>query len=171
MKKILLFTFIMGLFLQTTMSQELPECKLRFELPNDEWSLMFHQTDDDGIVTYVYNREPVTTAEGVSFTPYIGIIIEDLEDEDTDVITFSIMKRFTIPFEVINVFIHESGIIDYTNAIGYKGTYVDEFERTLYWIHAINGTKGIQFIFESSSDTFELVDEEFLKSIKSIRVL
>jgi len=57
----------------------------------------------------------------------------------------------------------DDGIINYINAVGYKGTYIDKtsLNHTVYVVHAINEDVGLQ--------TFPTIDTEFLQILKSIR--
>jgi len=68
------------------------------------------------------------------------------------------------------VFIQKDGIIDLKNAIGYKGKYSDTFgEHTVYIIHGINNSKGIQIIFDVLTNLFDKLDPEFKVTLKSLK--
>ncbi len=73
--------------------------------------------------------------------------------------------------KVAQTFINGDGIINFSNAVGYKGSYVDGNSLThiVYVIHAINGDKGIQLILDTTSETFSLVNPDFLAVLKSFR--
>jgi hypothetical protein len=88
-----------------------------------------------------------------------------------DIITWSVNKRGSAPFDVDKVFIHGDGPINFLNAVAYKGKYVDEYklEHTVYVVHAINNNMGIQVIFDATTSVFDQVDKEFQTTMKSIR--
>lgn len=73
--------------------------------------------------------------------------------------------------DVAKTFFHKDGIINYTNAVGYKGTYIDQASlgHTVYVVHAINEDKGLQIILDTTTDTFSAMDTGFLQILKSIR--
>jgi hypothetical protein len=88
-----------------------------------------------------------------------------------DVVTYSVNKRASGAFDVTKMFTHDDGIINYINAVGYKGTYSDQgsLNHTVYVVHAINEDKGLQIIMDTTTDTFPTIDTEFLQILKSIR--
>src|SRR6478609_4488787 len=153
--KILVLTLLtftaFGLFTDE-LTQELREAKIKIDLPNDSWFLANKQ-EINGLTIYYFKRKP----------------IEDI-DKNMDAITYSALKRSKVSFEVSEVFTHENGKINYENAIGYKGKYVDKgLNHTVYVIHGINGKKGLQFICDVTTNILDKVDGEFLTTLKSIR--
>ena len=72
---------------------------------------------------------------------------------------------------VEQTFVKGDGIINFINAVGYKGSYVDgnSQKHIVYVIHAINGDKGIQLILDTTSETFLLVNPDFLSVLESFR--
>jgi len=168
MKKTFLLTLLLVNII-TGFSQELiKEASLSFKLPNDKWELKGKQ-DKNGKQVYFFKRESIKDKLGRDVIPNISIIVEDV-DKKLDVVTFSALKRGQVNFEVDEVFIHEKGIIDFKNAIGYKGRYTDKFgEHTIYVLHAINKKKGLQIFFDVLTGVFEELDSEFKFTLKSIK--
>ena len=152
-------------------SQELiEEAKISLELPNESWELK-NKVDQNGMQIYFFKREPVIDSIGREVIPNISVIVEDV-DKNLDVVTYSMMKRGQINFEVIDMFIHDSGLIDFENAVGYKGKYNDQYgEHTVYVVHAINNKKGLQIFFDVLTGLFDNLDDEFKATLKSIKIL
>ena len=73
--------------------------------------------------------------------------------------------------DVEQTFIYGDGIINFINAVGYKGSYVDNNPLThiVYVVHTINGDEGIQLILDTTLETFSLVNPDFLAVLKSFR--
>jgi len=69
------------------------------------------------------------------------------------------------------MFTYEDGTINYINAVGYKGTYIDgaSLSHTVYVVHAINRDRGLQIILDTTTETFPTIDAEFLQILKSVR--
>jgi hypothetical protein len=161
----LLFVFLNSI----AFSQELiKEAKLKFDLPNDSWALKDKQFAE-GKKIYFYKRESIKDKSGRNVIPNISVITEKVS-KNQDVVTYSAFKRMEISFDVDKVFTHEDELIEFQNAIGYKGQYQDQYgKHTIYVIYLINNKKGIQMIFDVTSDLFNELDEEFKKTMKSIQ--
>ena len=120
------------------------------------------------MIIYVFKRDPVLDSSNRNVIPNAAVIIEKI-DPKTDVVTYSVNKRANGFFDVIQMFTHEDGTINYLNAVGYKGTYTDALSHTVYVVHAIHEDKGIQIILDTTTETFPAIDNEFLQVLKSIR--
>ena len=165
-------TFLLILLLVniiTGFSQELiKEAKLSLDLPNDKWELKGKQ-DKNGMQVYFFKRESIKDKLGRDVIPNISVVVEDV-NKKLDVVTYSALKRGQVNFEVDKVFIHDKGLFDFKNAIGYKGRYKDQFgEHTVYVLHAINNKKGLQIFFDVLTGLFEDLDAEFKYTLKSIK--
>lgn len=148
----------------------LKEANLQFELPNDKWSQIDKKITSD-LVVYFFRREAIMDKEGRAVTPTISFVIEPVKDS-TDLMEYSIEKRISVPFTVTEVFSHDSKEpkIKLLNAVGYKGTYdAQGIEHTIYVIHCINKTKGIQVICDITSELFPTYENEFLKALISLQ--
>lgn len=143
------------------------EAKIKLDIPNPHWHLQPKQ-EKNGYAIYVFKRDPVMDSSGRNIIPNAAVIIEKVQPK-TDVILYSVNKRANGGFDVTKVFSHEDGTISYLNAVGYKGTYTDQIDHTVYVVHAINGDKGIQIILDTSTGTFGTMDAEFLQILKSFR--
>lgn len=170
LKHLLLLTF---LFISSTLlSQELsiPNTKLVFELPNDEWEM----TEDREIKEMhllSFQRKPIIDDSGRSVSPNISFITEEIGDS-MNVIMFSAYKRSKVPFNVEEVFSHdfEGSPLKYKNAIGYVGNYTEgPFKHIIYVIHLKDGESGVQVIMDITESLFEEYRKEFEKSISSIK--
>lgn len=166
-KLIILLTLTLNIFFGN--GQELiEEAKISIKLPNDSWELK-NKVDQNGIQVYFFKREPIIDSIGREVIPNISIIVEDVNN-NLDVVTYSALKRSQVKFKVIEVFIHEDELIDFKNAVGYKGKYNDQFgEHTVYIVHAINNNKGLQIIFDVLTGLFDNLDSEFKITLKSIK--
>lgn len=143
------------------------EANIKLTIPNSHWHLQPRQ-EQNGFIIYVFKRDPIVDSSNRDIIPNVGVVIEKI-NQKTDIITYSVNKRANGFFSVIQMFAHEDGIIDYINAVGYKGTYTDSLDHTVYVVHAINEDKGLQIILDTTTDTFSTIDTEFLQILKSIR--
>lgn len=169
MSKISLTIILKIVFCQLLFSQQLiKEAKISMELPNEKWELKNTQTLN-GQKIYFFKRESIKDKIGRDVIPNISIITEKVNKKQ-DVVTYSAFKRMQTPFSVDSVFIHDSGIIEFKNAIGYLGQYEDKYGlHKVYVIHAINNKRGIQIFFDVTEDLFEQVDPEFRITLKSVK--
>jgi hypothetical protein len=145
------------------------EANIKLNIPNSHWHLQPRQ-EQNGLIIYVFKRDRVIDSANRNIIPNAAVIIENINPK-TDVVTYSVNKRANAFFEVTQMFIHDDGIIDFVNAVGYKGTYTDDnpINHTVYVVHAINKDKGLQFIFDTTTDTLPIIESEFLQMLKSIR--
>ena len=150
-----------------TLIRVIPEAKIMIDLPNNSWHMASKETNN-GVTVYFFKRDPITDSLKRIIIPNIDIIVEKV-DEKADIVTWSITKRANMPLDVDKMFLPGEGLINFKNAVGYKGKYTDAIEHTVYVIHAINNKMGIQLIFDSTTSVFGEVDKEFQKVMKSFR--
>lgn len=145
------------------------EAHLMLNIPNSHWHLQPKQ-DKNGFIIYVFKRDPILDSADRNVIPNVGVVIEKI-DSNTDIVTYSVNKRASGFFSVAKMFTHEEGTIDYINAVGYKGTYIDQasVSHTVYVVHAINGDSGLQIILDTTTETLPAIDAEFLQILKSLR--
>jgi hypothetical protein len=145
------------------------EANIKMDIPSSIYHLRPRQ-EQNGYIIYTFKRDPIQDSAGRSIIPNVAVVVENI-DPKMDVVTYSVTKRGNGAFDVDKMFIHGDGIIDFVNAVGYKGTYTDQndLKHTVYVIHAINGDKGIQIIMDTTAETFPSIDPEFRKILKSIR--
>ena len=145
------------------------EANIKIDIPTTAYHLRPRQ-EQNGFVVYAFKRDPIQDSAGRSIIPNVAVVIENV-DPKMDVVTYSVNKRGNAAFDVDQMFIHGDGIIDFANAVGYKGSYTDQnnMKHIVYVVHAINGDKGIQIIMDTTADTFPSIDPEFRKILKSIR--
>lgn len=143
------------------------EANVKLNIPNSHWHLQPKQVTN-GFTVYIFKRDPILDSSSRNIIPNAAVVIEDI-DPKIDVVTYSVNKRAGASFSVTKMFTHEDGTIHYLNAVGYKGTYTDEVAHTIYVVHAINGNKGMQLILDTTSETFLIMDPEFLQILKSFR--
>ena len=145
------------------------EANIKINVPDSVWHMQPRQ-QRKGYIIYSFKRDPIIDSLNRSIIPNIAVIIEKISPK-TDVVTYSINKRAKMNIKVTQTFIDGDGIINFINAVGYKGSYVDGNSLThiVYVVHAINGDKGIQLILDTTSETFSLVNPDFLAVLKSFR--
>lgn len=144
------------------------EAEVSLQLPNDKWELK-DKVEQNGMQIYFFKREPIIDSIGRSVVPNISVIVEKV-NKKLDVVTYSMLKRSQVNFEVLDTFIYEDGLIDFENAIGYKGKYIDQIgEHTVYVVHAINNKRGLQIFFDVLTELFDSLDDEFKVTLKSIK--
>lgn len=165
----ILFVIIFLVNIITAFGQELiKEANVSIQLPNNKWELKDKQ-ERNGMFIYSFKREALKDTLGRDIIPNISVIVEDI-NKNLDVVTYSIMKRSQVSFQVDDMFIHEDGILDFKNAIGFKGRYTDRFgEHTVYVIHAINKKKGLQIFCDVLTGLFDQLDPEFKIALKSLK--
>ena len=172
MKKLYLIASLLLFAVQVyAQEQSIANTKLIFELPNKHW---FKHSDQDANGKHIdfYKREAIIDSNGRQIIPNISIITEEVGDS-ADVILFSAQKRVSVPFEVDEVFSHDSekAILHYGYAVGYRGSYTDQnaLLHSVYVLHLINGTTGVQIIMDITADLFDEFGEEFRTCISSIK--
>lgn len=157
-------------FKADNLTQEITEAKFKFDLPNDKWSLWVNESYKK-VVLYSYKREAIfDSANNLDIIPNISIVIEDL-DRDLDLGTYTVTKRAEVNFEVIDIYTYSKGNIGIENAIGYKCKYIgsNKMEHTIYVVHGVNKRKGFQIICDGTSSVHDIVESEFLATLKSVR--
>jgi hypothetical protein len=169
MKQFLILLLIV-ISLQIAYGKELiNEASISIVLPNKKWELKDKQ-NTNGMNVYYFKREPIKDSLDRDVIPNISIIVEKINDS-LDIVSYSILKRMKVNYNVDKVFIHDDGINNFVNAIGYKGSYTDQFgEHTIYVIYAINNQKGIQIFFDVLSCLFDKLDPEFQITLKSLKI-
>lgn len=169
MKK-LIFVLTLMLCISFGYAQELiDEAKISLLLPNGSWKIA-DKIDQNEMQAYIYLREPIIDSIGREVISNIAVVVEDV-DEETDVINYSILKRLQMSMKVVEMFTHEDGLIDFQNALGYKFKYNDVLgEHTCYVVYGINNKKGIQIIFDVTTELFDSLDAEFKITLKSIKI-
>jgi len=94
---------------------------------------------------------------------------------DIDIVVYSAQWQIRTPFKVKSMFVSADPKKDvefsFVNAVGFQSEYTDSKGRShnTYRIYAINGDKGIQIIFDSTTSVFDIADKEFRRTIKSIQ--
>ena len=171
MNRLLLVFSTILLTSQILYSQQIiKEAKISIDLPNEKWELKDTQISN-GQKIYFFKRESLKDSQGRDVVPNISIITEKVS-KNQDVVTYSAYKRMQTPFDVDSIFIHDSGIIDFENAIGYLGSYQDKHgPHKVYVIYAFNNKRGVQIFFDVTSDLFEIMDSEFKKTLKSLKII
>ncbi len=149
---------------------KIKEAGIEFILPNKLWNLTL-QDQQNQIFIHQYKREEIIS-NGFQVIPNLAIIVEPVPDS-MNVIEFSLLKRMSVPFSVLETFIStdDNSPIQFENAIAYKGIYEDkqEIEHTILLVHLINDLKGIQFIIDITSGLYQETEDELLEIIGSIR--
>jgi hypothetical protein len=145
------------------------EANIKLEIPSSIYHLRPRQ-EQNGFIIYTFKRDPIRDSSERNIIPNVAVVIENV-DPKMDVVTYSVNKRGNAAFDVDKMFIHGDGIIDFVNAVGYQGSYIDQnnLKHTVYVIHAINGDKGIQIIMDTTTETFPSIDPEFRKILRSLR--
>ena len=150
-------------FGQTT---KIEPAKLHITMPNQEWGLADTQTNGE-MQIYFFKRTAIVDSQLRNVIPNISIITEP--NNGLDVVTYSAMKRSSMPFEITEIFIPKDIKMKYKNGIGYKGTYNDDYgKHQIYAIFLVNGETGVRIICDVLDEQFEEVEPEFLSAIKSI---
>lgn len=157
-------------FVSVGQTQNLPLGNLHYELPNDHWALG-DTFSSNGSTLYIYKREPIKDKAGRSVIPNISVIIETVPDS-TDLVMYSVSKRTIMPFKVKKVLTRsdKDAAFTFPHAVGYKGLYTDQggVSHTIYALHALNQTKGIQVVCDVTTELFATCDQEFLTLLRSI---
>ena len=145
------------------------EGNIKLTIPNAHWHLQPRQ-EQNGFIVYVFKRDPIVDSSNRNIIPNFAVVIEKI-DPKMDLVTYSVNKRGNAAFTVTKMFIDKDAIINFTNAIAYKGVYIDKYSlnHTVYVVHAINKGMGLQIILDTTTQTFPSVDPEFLQILKSIR--
>ncbi len=165
----LLFVFFLGQLAAQELKIE--EAGLVLELPNKNWKVTGTQNNDD-VSVYFCKRKAITNAEGRDVIPNLAVIVESVP-EDMNLVNYTATKRTQVPFNVDHVFVDEAKRLGIGNAIAYQGNYEDPegIAHTVYVVHLIRNSKGVQIIMDITSDLFPEYETEFTSALKSIKAI
>jgi hypothetical protein len=153
------------------LTQKIKEAKLVIDLPSKDWSLADKQNiPSNGMTVYFYSRKSILDSKSINVVPFISIIIEDVQ-KDLDITKYAIAKNITTPFKTIEVLTPENGKLQYSNSIGFKGSYVGKYDidHTIFVVYAIKKGKGFHMICDVTTELVDKVESEFLSTVLSIR--
>jgi hypothetical protein len=172
--KAIFFIIIAVLLSSSLFSQQIiKEAGIRFNLNDTLWKRNTSQNDNTNNATvYRYKRIPIETSDGRQVIPNITVVVETVQDS-LNVMVFSAMKRVKTPFDVEEVFTSEKGLLQYQNAIGYRGGYTDKtgIRHTILIIYLINKNKGVQMVMDITRELYDDYKGEFEDVIRSIEAL
>jgi len=122
----------------------------------------------DGSVLHRFKHEGIVDGSGIVVHPNIAFIITDVP-LNTDVVRFSASRR---RFDVIKMYAPSDPLFD-VNAIGHLAEYTDTFEgreykHRIYVLHAVQDSKGIEVVLDSTESVFNKVNGDFMEVLKSI---
>ena len=134
------------------------------------WNLTQNQGDDGvGTRLVMFERNPITDKQGRKVSPVIALIVEPIADS-SDVVTYSVMKRMDVPFDVSKVIGDDTTAFSYRNAVGYEGTYTKEDVKHIVLIaHMRHKEAGIQIICDATDEVYHMVEKDFRLFIKLIQ--
>ena len=140
------------------------EAGIKFDLPNDSWKST-EPIRNGGLLIHYYWRDGMKN----EFKPGISVIIEDIKSEITP-IQYSEIKLNEVEFQIDEKGAKINKNLNAKDIVEYKASYTDKFGRhTTYLLYSIYGDKGIRIYFDSLSEDFDIVDQEFISTIKSIK--
>jgi hypothetical protein len=158
-----------NLFSQQTLS----EAGIQFKLNDSLWMRITTNKDKTPTsIIYRYKRQAIRTSNGNQVVPTISVVIESIPDS-TDIMVYSAMKRVKTPLDIEEVITPDKGLLQYQNAVGYRGGYTDptgtRHKTTL--IYLINKNKGVQIIMDINLELWDEYKSEFDEIIRSIKAL
>ena len=164
-----LFLILFFLPLSVLAEEKIKKAKISFDLPNDKW-----QPDQvltmKKLAAYIYQREPIMDSSGTEVSANISFIVEKVE-KGMDVMTFTEICKQRVSFEILETITADDDRLSFKNAIAYKGTHSDKWgDHTIYVVHLINKRYGVQVVMDIMSELLPQVEDEFLKTLKSIRL-
>lgn len=146
------------------------EAKIKFALPNTYWSFK-EKVNNDSFTVYTYIRDYIVDSAGRKIDSQISIILEPIT-VDISPIEYSIQKRIELPFDVVNVFSHEDGSMQFEYGVGFQGKYEDRgIEHRIYIVHGIHNNMGIVLIMDTTEELSDIVAPEFLKTLKTLAIV
>jgi hypothetical protein len=153
--------------------QIIKEAGISFKLSDSLWKRNPVRTDKTtNSIIYQYSRIPIETPDGRQVIPVITVITESIQDS-MDIMVFSAIKKVKTPFDVEEIFTSAKGLLQYENAVGYRGGYSDRngTRHSIIIIYLINKTKGIQVVMDIPRELYDEYRGEFEDLIRSIVVL
>ncbi len=122
----------------------------------------------DGSVLHRFKHEGIADDSGIVVHPNIAFIIMDVPP-DTDPVLFSASRR---RFDIIKMYTPADILFD-VNAIGYLAEHTDtfdgrEYKHRIYVLHAVQDSKGIEVVLDSTESVFNKVNGDFMEVLKSI---
>lgn len=170
---VLLLAYILFYNFNYAHSEEIDIVKIKFELPNSDWKLTKQHKLKD-MDWFYYERDAIENSEKIKIVPSISFIVEDI-DESMSLLAFTKAKNEQAKFYINKVFTNKDNekLLNIDSAVGYRGIYFDKsnFEHTVYIIHFKNNQKGVQIVFDITSDVFTKLDDEFIKVMRSLAII
>lgn len=153
--------------------QIIKEAGVSFTLNDSLWKRNTNQNDHvQNAIVYRFKRVPIETPDGKQVIPNITVVIETVQDS-MDIMIFSATKRVKTPFDVEEVITADKGLLQYQNAIGYRGGYTDRtgIRHSIIIIYLINKNKGVQIVMDITRELYDEYRGEFDDLIRSIEAL
>jgi len=169
-KPILCFVITVLLCSSLFSQQIIKEAGIRFNLNDSLWKRNANQNDHiQNAIIYRYKRTPIETSDGKQVIPNITVVVETVKDS-LDIMVFSAMKKIKTPFDVEEVITPDKGLLQYQNAIGYRGEYTDRtgIRHSIIIIYLINKNKGVQMVMDITRELYDEYRGEFDDVIRSI---
>ena len=150
---------------------EVLDSKVFFEPPDSSnWSLEQNNMNEHGRYILSFKHIPIIDTKGRKIVPMMSIVAEQIGDS-IDVITYSIIKRSSVGFNVQKVLTYDDGHFEYKNVIGYEGDYEDEgVPHQLLIAHMVGDSIGLQVICDSTGDVYNQVENDMRRFIKQVGI-
>lgn len=158
------------LSLSASAQVRIPGTPVSFDFPNDGWKYLQTTKVDKNVSVYLYSfaKESVVDAAGDTILPYLSIYVrKNCTESVYDVVYQRYESR---PYQSLNESVENVPGGDGIFYVGaYRNTYDNkDYEFRMLYMKVKNTV--IEFRLETTQDTFEDFDEEFLAILNTINI-
>ena len=170
MKRLLLILTMVLVSFYASAQVRVPGTSVFFVFPNEGWKYLQTTKVDKNVSVYLYSfdRRVVVDAEGDTVLPYLSVYVKK---NCTESVYDVVYQRYeSRPYQSLNESVENVPGGDGIFYVGaYRSAYDNkEYEFRMLYMKVKNTL--IEFRLETTQDTFEEFDEEFLVILNSIKI-
>lgn len=164
--------FALAMFVSFTAESQIriPDTRVVFNFPDGGWKYLKTLQPDKNITVYLYAyiAKDIVDNDGDTIPPFMRIYVHKNYSEDVFDLAYS--RYSQQPFQSLEEYVDGLPTKD---GIGYIGAYTSAIDGKDYQFRMIyfkDRNNGIEIRLETTRDTFEKMDREFTRVMKSVRV-
>ena len=146
---------------------KIPDTKVSFSFPNGGWKYLETNNVNKAINVYLYSysKQFVVDSRGDTVIPFMRIYVR--KNYSGTVYDLAYSRFLTQPFQSLDELTYPNG------AFGYLGAYTNEDDGKDYefrMLYIKNGTTAVEIRLETTLDTYNNFESDFLDIINSIKI-
>lgn len=156
--------------LSATAQIHIPNTRVTFEFPNGGWKYLntFQPDKDVTVYLYSYMAQDIIDNDGDTIPPFMRIYVRRNYAEGAFDLAYA--RYSQQPFQSLDEYFDGLPTKD---GIGYIGAYASASDEKNYQFRMIyfkDRNNGIEIRLETTKDTFDKMDDEFRKIMKTVRI-